>query len=397
METATKTLDLENIEVAFKGKSNQELKKAYWLFKAIGYPGLVKSAPGLLRLALMLRFPVVPIVRATIFKHFCGGEHIDDCNQTVANLWKNGIGSILDYSVEGEENEANFDHTATEICATIERSKGDPSIPFCVFKVTGISRFGLLEKVSSELALTENETTEFEKTKVRFTKICDLAAQNQVRLFVDAEESWIQPAIDALTDSMMEKHNKERVIIYNTIQLYRTDRLEFLRKSHQKGMEKGYMNGFKLVRGAYMEKERKRASELGYTSPIQPDHASSNRDYDAALKFCVEHIDRISICAGTHNESSSLLLCQLMREKQIPNDSTSIWFSQLLGMSDHLSGNLAAAGYNVAKYVPYGPVKSVLPYLIRRAQENTSISGQTGRELSMIIRELNRRKKSANA
>ncbi len=392
MESTTKNIDLENIEVAFKGKTDQELKKAYWLFKAIGYPTLVKSAPSLLNIAFALRMPVVPIVRATIFKHFCGGENIQDCNKTVAKLWNNHIGSILDYSVEGEENEENFDHTTQEICATIERAKGDLSIPFCVFKVTGISRFGLLEQVSSEAKLDSNESVEYEKAKLRFNKICEKAAQHSVRLFVDAEESWIQPAIDSLTDEMMEKHNKDQVIIYNTIQLYRTDRLAFLKKSHDRGVEKGYKNGFKLVRGAYMEKERKRAQEMRYPSPIQPDHAACNHDYDEALRFCVSHIDRISICAGTHNEKSTLLLTDLMRQYNIPNNSPAIWFSQLLGMSDHLSGNLANSGYNVAKYVPYGPVKSVLPYLIRRAQENTSIAGQTGRELSMIMRELKRRK-----
>ncbi|MEY3343749.1 MAG: hypothetical protein RL090_1433, partial [Bacteroidota bacterium] len=358
------------------------------------YPGLVKMGPSLMNVALFLRLPVVPIVRATIFKHFCGGEHIEDCSKTVSELWKNGIGSILDYSVEGAENEASFDNTTDEICATVNRANGDPSIPFCVFKVTGVSRFALLEKISSGEPLTDLEQEEFNKVKKRISKISDLAALNEVRLFIDAEESWIQPAIDGLANDMMEVHNKEQVIVYNTVQLYRTDRLDFLKQSHTRGMERGYKNGFKLVRGAYMEKERKRAAAMGYPSPIQPDHASSNRDYDAALEFCMKNHDRISICAGTHNEASSLLLTQLMAQNGMNNNNPSVWFSQLLGMSDHLSGNLAAAGYNVAKYVPYGPVKSVLPYLIRRAQENTSIAGQTGRELSMIIQELERRKKS---
>ena len=392
METNTKPLDLDNIEVAFKGKTDGDLKKAYWLFKAIAFPSLVKAAPSLLRIAMAVRFPVVPIVRATIFKHFCGGENIHDCNETVKNLWQQHIGSILDYSVEGEENEDNFDKTTEEICATIERAKGDPSIPFCVFKVTGISRFALLEKVSSGAALNADEANEYNKVRERIGKICGLASKHQVRLFIDAEESWIQPAIDGLADDMMALHNKTSVIVYNTIQLYRTDRLDFLKKSHERGKAMGYKNGFKLVRGAYMEKERARAKEMGYPSPIQPDREHCNRDYDNALRFCVEHIESIAICAGTHNENSSRLLTTLMREHQLPNDHPSIWFSQLLGMSDHLSGNLANSGYQVAKYVPYGPVISVLPYLIRRAQENTSIAGQTGRELSMIMQELKRRK-----
>jgi len=393
MENAPKSIDFENIEVAFAGQSDAELRKAYWLFKAIGIPSLVKMGPTLLKLAMAIRFPVVPLVRSTIFKHFCGGETINECTQTVARLGKQGIGSILDYSVEGEENENNFDLTTAEICATIERAKGDPMVPFCVFKVTGISRFALLEKVSSNSALTESEIQEFQKVRERISKISGLAASHHVRLFIDAEESWIQAAIDALADEMMERHNGSEVIVYNTIQLYRTDRLEFLKKSHQRGLERGYKNGFKLVRGAYMEKERMRAKELGYPSPIQPDQMHCNRDYDAALQFCIDHIDRISICAGTHNEKSSRLLAELMQQKGLPTNHHSVWFSQLLGMSDHLSGNLANAGFNVAKYVPYGPVKSVLPYLIRRAQENTSIAGQTGRELSMIMRELSRRKR----
>ncbi|MFM7176466.1 MAG: proline dehydrogenase family protein [Bacteroidota bacterium] len=392
MDNNTKPLDLDNIEVAFKGKTDGELKKAYWLFKAIAFPSLVKASPALLRIAMAVRFPVVPIVRATIFKHFCGGENIHDCNETVKKLWQQRIGSILDYSVEGEENEGNFDKTTEEICATVERAQGDPSIPFCVFKVTGISRFALLEKVSSGATLSTDENDEYSKVRERIGKICGLAAKNRVRLFIDAEESWIQPAIDGLADDMMALHNKEHVIVYNTIQLYRTDRLTFLKKSHERGQTMGYKNGFKLVRGAYMEKERARAVEMGYPSPIQPDREHCNRDYDDALRFCIEHIDSIAICAGTHNENSSRLLTTLMREHQIPNDHPSIWFSQLLGMSDHLSGNLANSGYMVAKYVPYGPVKSVLPYLIRRAQENTSIAGQTGRELSMIMRELKRRR-----
>ena len=339
---------LSGIFSLFAGQSDAELRKAYWLFKAIGIPSLVKMGPTLLQLAMAIRFPVVPVVRATIFKHFCGGENIEECTQAVARLGKQGIGSILDYSVEGEENENNFDLTTAEICATIERAKGDPMIPFCVFKVTGISRFALLEKVSSNSALTESEIQEFQKVRERISKISALAASHQVRLFIDAEESWIQTAIDALADEMMERHNGSQVIVYNTIQLYRTDRLEFLKKSHQRGLERGYKNGFKLVRGAYMEKERMRAKEMGYPSPIQPDQMHCNKDYDAALQFCMDHIDRISICAGTHNEKSSRLLAELMQQKGLPSNHHAVWFSQLLGMCDHLSGNLAKAGFNVA-------------------------------------------------
>ena len=390
--TETTPVNFDNLEVAFAGKSDGDLTRAYWLFKAMANNTLVNNGPALLDFALKLRLPVLPIVKATIYKHFCGGEDINDCNQTVKALYSHGIGSVLDYSVEGAENEENFDHTCAEIIATIKRAKGDPAIPFCVFKTTGVARFRLLENISSGLTLSGERKQEFEKVKSRILQICSAAAENDVRVFIDAEESWIQKAIDDLADEMMEKFNKQKALIYNTIQLYRTDRLEFLKKSHHKAVERKYYLGLKLVRGAYMEKERDRAAEKGYPSPIQPDHASTNHDYNAALTYCIDHFGEIAICAGTHNEESSHLLIRLMIQKNIPHNHPDIWFSQLLGMSDHISGNLAAAGYNVAKYVPYGPVKSVLPYLIRRAQENTSIAGQTGRELKMILEEKKRRR-----
>lgn len=385
-------VNFDDLKTAFSGKTDSDLTRAYWLFKAINSNFLVANGPKFLDIALALRLPVLTIVKATIFKHFCGGEDIDDCNKTVATLYKNGIGSVLDYSVEGEENEANFEHTTGEIIATINRAKGDPSTPFCVFKTTGIARFDLLEKVSAGTKLSDQETADYKKVKDRFQRICAKAFENKVRLFIDAEESWIQQAIDDLTDEMMALFNKDTAIVYNTVQLYRTDRLTFLKASHEKAVTNKYKLGLKLVRGAYMEKERDRAAEKGYSSPIQPDHASSNRDYDAALTYCMQHFGEIAFCAGTHNEESSHLLVRLMADKNIPKNHPDIWFSQLLGMSDHISYNLAATGYNVAKYVPYGPVKSVLPYLIRRAQENTSISGQTGRELRMITEEKKRRR-----
>ncbi len=387
----TRPVDFNNLEVAFAGKSDADLTRAYWLFKAMSSNLLVNNGPVLLDTALKLRLPVIPIIRATIYKHFCGGESITDCNKTIAALKKKGIGSVLDYSVEGAESEENFDHTTAEIIATVLRAKGDSAIPFCVFKVTGVARIDILEKASSG-TLSPDEKIEFELASQRVTKICAAAAENDVRIFIDAEDSWIQQAIDDMADAMMQKHNRTKAIVYNTIQLYRTDRLEFLKHSHHKAKAGNYILGLKLVRGAYMEKERARAVEKNYPSPIQPDHAATNRDYDAALTYCIDHFGEIALCAGTHNEASSHLLVRLMYAKNIPHNHPDIWFSQLLGMSDHISSNLAAAGYNVAKYVPYGPVRSVLPYLIRRAQENTSIAGQTGRELSMILAEKKRRK-----
>jgi proline dehydrogenase len=341
------------------------------------------------------KLPIKRIIRATIFKHFCGGEFIEDCEQTITKLHQFKVGSILDYSVEGKGDEAGFNLTTEEIIATIKRAKGNPAIPFCVFKPTGIASITLLEKVSLNAHLSQAELKEYQQTYERFKKICSTAAHYEVRILIDAEESWIQNAIDSIAENMMQHYNREKAIVYNTAQLYRHDRLAFLKSANQKAEEMNYFLGIKLVRGAYMEKERERASKMNYPSPIQPDKASCDRDFDDTLRFCIEHIDRIHICAGTHNEESSLLLAQLMEKKSIARNDERIWFSQLLGMSDHISFNLAHAGYNVCKYVPYGPVASVLPYLTRRVQENTSIAGQMGRELSLIIAERKRRKQSA--
>lgn len=386
-------LSFDNIENAFAGKTNKDLNRAYWLFKAISNNFLVKIGPPITEFAIKIHLPVKSLIKATIFKHFCGGEYIDDTENTVNDLWKQQVGSILDYSVEGREEETEFDKTSEEIIRTVIHAKGDKRIPFCVFKVTGIGRFGLLEKVSEKSNLSDTEKTEWEKVKTRVNKICKTAFENNVRIFIDAEESWIQQAIDDLADDMMMAYNKQKVIVYNTIQLYRTDRLAFMKKSFEHSQQFGYKPGFKLVRGAYMEKERARALEKNYPSPIQPDKLSCDADYDEALKFCIQHIDKIAICAGTHNEKSSMMLTDLMLLHGIPKDHQHVWFSQLLGMSDHISFNLAKEGYNVCKYVPYGPVEAVLPYLFRRAAENTSISGQMGRELSLLIKERQRRKK----
>ncbi len=385
-------VSFDNIKNAFEYKSDAEINRSYWLFKAISNNTLVKAGPVLVDIALKLHLPISGIVKATLFKHFCGGENINECYETVEQLAKFHVGSILDYSVEGKEEEAEFDHSAEEILATVERAKGDPHISFCVFKVTGLARLDLLEKVSARKQISAEEESEFAKVKQRVKNICELAFKNNVPIFIDAEETWIQQAIDDMATDMMMLYNKERAIIYNTIQMYRHDRLEFLKRSYQHALANNYKLGEKIVRGAYMEKERKRACELGYPSPIQPDKAASDLDYDAALKFCVEHIDQISICAGTHNEQSSMLLVHLMQQNNIAPTDQRIYFSQLLGMSDHISFNLAKAGYNVCKYVPYGPVKAVLPYLMRRSQENTSISGQMGRELNLLSQERKRRK-----
>ena len=386
------TVSLDNLEHAFAYRTDREIEKAFWLFRFIGNPFIVKTGSALTSWALNMHLPVKGIVKSTIFSQFCGGENIEECSLTVKRIGDFGVGSILDYSVEGKESEEEFEHSCEEILATVRRASGDANIPFSVFKVTGLARFKLLEKVSAGASLSKEEKDEFNRVRERVNRICKEANTSNVRVFIDAEESWIQTAIDSLATEMMEQYNRNKAIVYNTVQLYRHDRLAFTIESHKRAAETGYFLGLKLVRGAYMEKERKRAAELGYPSPIQPDKEAADKDYDDCLRFCIEHIERISICAGTHNEESSLLLTKLMEEKNIAHNDERIYFSQLLGMSDHISFNLAKAGYRVAKYVPYGPVKAVLPYLIRRAEENTSMAGQMSRELSLITQERWRRK-----
>jgi proline dehydrogenase len=386
-------VSFDNTEVAFSGKSDADLRRSFWLFRLIGSPAFVKIGKGLMNFSIKLHLPIKGLIKATIFKQFVGGETIEECTRTINALGKFNIGTILDYSVEGKESEQDFDHCCEETIATIERSKKEPHIPFCVFKVTGLARFALLEKVSANEKLSQEEIDEFARIKARVEKICTKAHEYKKPVFIDAEESWIQQAIDDLADEMMIKFNKSSAIVYNTFQLYRKDRLDFLGKSFAKAESHNYFLGAKLVRGAYMEKERERALKMNYPSPIQDSKEDTDRDYNAAVIFCVDHIDKIAFCAGTHNEESSLLLVKALEEKNIMHNHPHVFFSQLLGMSDHISFNLSNEHYNVAKYVPYGPVKEVLPYLIRRAQENTSVKGQTGRELSLIIKEKQRRRR----
>jgi len=385
-------ISFDNTEIAFSGKTNGDLNRSYWLFKLVSSPTFVNVGQKLTALALNLHIPVKWIIKPTIFKQFCGGENIEECTKAIEQLGKYNIGTILDYSVEGKESEEDFDHCMKETIATIQKAKGNKHIPFCVFKITGLARVALLEKVSAGKELSEAEKREYEKVKERVNSICRKAYEFSVPVFIDAEESWTQQAMDDMANNMMEKYNKEKAIVYNTYQLYRHDRLDYLKASFILASEKKYILGAKLVRGAYMEKERARANDKGYPSPINTTKEETDKHYEDALQFCAEHIEQIAICAGTHNEKSSLLLVELMTKKNISPSNPHIYFSQLLGMSDHISFNLSNAGYNVAKYVPYGPVKEVLPYLIRRAQENTSVKGQTGRELGLIIKEKARRK-----
>ena len=385
-------ISFENTKIAFANKSNYELRRANLLFRLIGNSVLTKIGTRLTTLALAMKLPIKGLIRATVYDHFCGGEDILDCESRIQALAKFNIKTILDYSVEGKQDESDFDLCLGKAVSSIERAKLDQNVPFCVIKLTGLIPFDLLEKVSAKATLSEEESMEFLKGRNRVDIIAQNAFNAGIPLMIDAEESWIQEAIDEIAHLMMTLYNLERPIVYNTAQMYRHDRFLYIQNLYKQAEEGDFYVGLKIVRGAYMEKERARAQKKGYNSPIQPTKAATDVDYDKAIRFCVEKINRISICAGTHNEKSSLLLTEIMKENQILENDQRIYFSQLLGMSDHISYNLSKMNFNVAKYVPYGPVIEVMPYLIRRAEENTSVAGQTSRELSLIQKELDRRK-----
>jgi len=387
-------ISFDNTEIAFKSKSDKDLRKAYWLFKIVGNPSMVKMGKAMTNFSLKAKLPIKGIIKNTIFHQFCGGETIPDCANTIKQLGDFGIGTILDYSIEGKTSEDDFDATVKEIVATIQEAKNSKHIPFGVFKVTGISRFEILEKANPENAnLSDSEQKELQAVINRVDIICKAGFDAGIPVFIDAEETWIQDTIDRICIQMMKKYNLEKAIVYNTAQMYRHDRLAFLEKEIKEAREGNYFYGIKLVRGAYMEKERERAAQKGYPSPIQPTKDASDRDFNKALELIIDNIDVISLCAGTHNEDSSNYLADLITKKGLAKDDSRIYFAQLLGMSDHISYNLAFNNYRVAKYVPFGPIEEVMPYLLRRADENTSVAGQTSRELRLIMSERNRRKK----
>ena len=381
-------------QTAFESKSDKELKKAYTLFKLIANPFLTKLGTVAFKIPFATNLPFVkPAIRNTIYKQFVGGETTQECLAVAKDLYKYGVSSIMDYSVEGQESESEFDHVKDEILQLIRIAKENPKeIPFVVFKPTAFGKIGLYEKVGKQLPLSQSEQKEWNAIRERFEVVCKAGFDNDVTIMIDAEESWMQGAADDLADEMMQKYNRKNCVVCNTLQMYRHDRLNYLKKIYEKAEAENYFLGFKIVRGAYMEKERARAEAENYPSPIQPDKASTDRDYNHALEFIVKHNHRISLFAGTHNEHSCELLTQLMEDNQIEHGFHKIWFGQLFGMSDNISFKLGNLGYNIAKYLPYGPIKEVMPYLIRRAQENTSVAGQTGRELSLIEKEIERRK-----
>lgn len=366
--------------------SDADLRRAVWMFRLISSPRLVDLGERLVRWGLKLHLPVKPLVRATLFRQFAGGETAEECLPVIEKLWQHHIATILDYSVEGQSTRADFERTVQEICKTIDLAARHEAIPFSVFKVSGLCRAEVLENKSP--------ADEFEALKDRILRICTYAAERRVPVFIDAEESWIQDAIDELAETMMRRFNRNEVLVYHTIQLYRKGRLDYLKRLTKTARQEGFLIGVKLVRGAYLEKESARAQERHYPNPIQNSKEDTDRDFDLALTWCVENLDRVSVCAGTHNEASSLHLVTLMQRHAVAPSDRRVWFSQLLGMSDHISFNLAAAGYNVAKYVPYAPIEALIPYLVRRARENTAVRGQTGRELKLLQTEMHRRRKN---
>jgi proline dehydrogenase len=386
-------LSFEDTSVAFSYKSDAELKKANFIFSLVNHPSVSKVATSAVKFAFAVGLPVKGLIKTTAFNHFCGGETIEEASETTQKLANFHVGTILDYSVEGEETEEGFEQTTRETILTVEKAHTSKNIPFCVFKVTGLASFALLEKVQANEKLSVTEEAAFEKIKERVNRICEKAAEYRIPVLIDAEETWIQEPVDALAYAMMEKYNRTEAIVFNTYQLYRTASLQNLKDAYISAECGNYYVGAKLVRGAYMEKERARAEKLGYESPIHPTKEATDAAFNEALQFCVDNRERIAVMCGSHNEYSNLLLAQLMDKHGISHHDKRFWFAQLYGMSDNISFNLAKAGYNVAKYVPYGPVKSVMPYLLRRADENTSVAGQSSRELILIRKELKRRKK----
>ncbi len=381
-----------NTEVAFSLKSDTELDRAYFLFKMIANEPLVRIGTAVTNFALKAHLPVEGLIRASVFDHFCGGVTEEDCLPVVDKMFTKGVSSVLDYSVEGKEDEEQFNAAMDKILKIIDFAQERKAIPFAVFKPTGFGRFDLYVKIGEKQSLTIAEQEEWDRVVERYDKVCRIAKEKDVAILIDAEESWMQDAADDLVADMMRKYNTDKAIVYNTLQMYRHDRLAYLKKLHEQARTDGFHIGMKVVRGAYMEKENKRAEEKGYPTPICESKSATDDNYNAAVDYMMQHLNEMAIFAGTHNENSSYLLMQQMQHYDIAKDDFRVFFGQLYGMSDNISYNLADNGYNVAKYLPFGPVRDVMPYLIRRAEENTSVSGQTSRELSLLKAERERRK-----
>jgi proline dehydrogenase len=386
------TINFDDTEKAFRHKSIRELKEAAWMFKMLNHRLLGELGKRLLKFSVKIGLPVKPFIKATLYKHFVGGETLEDCLPLVEKLAKSQVLSILDYSEEAKEHEEEIEAAFQELLRNVKFAGEHDHIPLTVFKPTAICSSDLLEKVSSGKELTLGEADYWKIVRYRFDQLCNTAFFSKVPIMIDAEESWIQLAIDDLALEMMRKYNKDRVTVINTFQMYRKDRLAYLMAVLNTATEENFRVGAKLVRGAYMEKERARAKEMGYQSPIQNTKADTDRDYNEAVTLCMKHLDKVFLVVATHNEYSSCLAAELIQETAYKNDHPYLWFSQLLGMCDHVSFTLAAHGFNVAKYVPYGPVKAVTPYLIRRADENSSVAGQAVKEMGLLHKEIRRRK-----
>jgi proline dehydrogenase len=382
----------EDTATAFALKTDSQLERAYFLFKMISSQPLVRIGTAATNFALKAHLPVEGLIRSTVFDHFCGGVNEEDCLPVIDNLYTKGVSSVLDYSVEGKETEDQFDNAVEKILKIIEFCDEHDAMPIAVFKPTGFGRFQLYQKITEKKSLTVEEKEEWDRVEQRFNKVCKLAKERDVEVLIDAEESWMQDAADMLCEKMMRIYNTEKPIVYNTLQCYRWDRLDYLKSLHSRAKSENFKIGMKIVRGAYMEKERLRAVEKGYPSPICETKQATDEMFNATLRYILDHLEDIAVFIGTHNEESSYLAMELMERKGIDKANNNIWFGQLYGMSDHISFNLAREGYNVAKYIPFGPVKDVMPYLIRRAEENTSVAGQTSRELSLLQREKKRRR-----
>ena len=386
-------VNFNNTEIAFSAKTDHELNKAYLLFAGMNNNIITKLGTKTVKLALNLNLPIKKLIKNTVFQQFCGGENIKSCENTIQKLAKYNIKTILDYAVEGAENEESFDHTCAEILRTIDKAKNTKNIPFSVFKPTGLASKQLLEKIQNKQPLTAEEQKAYDNIRDRFFRISKKAYDTNVRLFIDSEDSWYQDPIDELVYEMMREFNQKKPVVYNTYQFYRKGMVDNLRKAFHYAATHNHYLGVKLVRGAYMEKERERAENLGYPDPILPTKEDTDKSYDEALRFCVDNKQRVAVCSGSHNENSNYYMMLLMDKYGVKKNDENFYFAQLYGMSDHISFNLARNGYNVVKYVPYGPVKAVMPYLFRRAEENTSIAGQSSRELSLIKSEIQRRTK----
>lgn len=379
-------------ETAFKLKSTEELNRALFLFEMINRPDLVKIGIFLTKMSLKFHLPVEGLIKSTVFNQFAGGETMEDCLPVIEKMYAKKLHSVLDYSVEGKEEEAQFDAATKKKINIIEFAAKRKELPFAVFKPTGIGRFAIWEKVTSKVTLTQEEQEEWQRVQQRVENICEAAYQNDIAVMADGEETWMQEAADDLIVKMMKKYNREKAIVFMTLQCYRWDRLEYLKKLHETGEKEGFKIGVKIVRGAYYEQENLRAKKMNYPSPICENQEATDVSFNGVLTYCLAHIDAISLFIGSHNEMSNYLALQIMEDKNIAIDDPRVWFGQLYGMSDHISFNLAKINYNAAKLVPFGPVRDVVPYLMRRAEENTSVKGQTGRELALLREERKRRK-----